>query len=161
MYGRFLLGTRLTLEGSGHWRLRKYPGFRPLVRAALETGCRYNELTRLEVHDLNPGTGTIAIRKSKSGKPRHVILTPEGAKRRRRRRWRPIPVSQRGYRDQSQRNPAFCLGSVASIELAEQVSRRLHQATALALAATPRTGPKHTPAKFSDPFSTTCISLLP
>jgi integrase len=27
--------------------------FRPLVRAALETGCRYSELTRLEVHDFN------------------------------------------------------------------------------------------------------------
>jgi integrase len=55
------------------------PEFRPLVRAALETGCRYSELARLEVHDFNPDAGSIAIRKSKSGKPRHVILTPEGA----------------------------------------------------------------------------------
>lgn len=55
------------------------PDFRPLVRAALETGCRYSELTRLEVHDFNDDAGTITIRKSKSGKPRHVILTPEGA----------------------------------------------------------------------------------
>ena len=55
------------------------PEFRPLVRAALETGCRYSELTRFEVHDFNPDTSTVAIRKSKSGKPRHVILTPEGA----------------------------------------------------------------------------------
>jgi integrase len=55
------------------------PDFRALVRAALETGCRYSELTRLEVHDFNPDPGTVAIRKSKSGKPRHVILTPEGA----------------------------------------------------------------------------------
>ena len=55
------------------------PDFRPLVRAALETGCRYSELTRLEVHDFNTDAGTVAIRKSKSGKPRHVILTPEGA----------------------------------------------------------------------------------
>jgi integrase len=53
--------------------------FRPLVRAALETGCRYSELARLEVQDFNPDAGTIAIRKSKGGKPRHVILTPEGA----------------------------------------------------------------------------------
>jgi integrase len=53
--------------------------FRPLVRAALETGCRYSELARLEVADFNPDAGTLAIRKSKSGKPRHVILTPEGA----------------------------------------------------------------------------------
>jgi integrase len=50
-----------------------------LVQAALETGCRYSELTRLEVHDFNHDAGSIAIRKSKSGKPRHVILTPEGA----------------------------------------------------------------------------------
>lgn len=55
------------------------PEFRPLVQAALETGCRYSELTRLEVHDFNPDAGSVAIRKSKSGKPRHVILTPEGA----------------------------------------------------------------------------------
>ena len=53
--------------------------FRPLVRAALETGCRYSELARLEVQDFNPDAGTVAIRKSKGGKPRHVILTPEGA----------------------------------------------------------------------------------
>jgi integrase len=53
--------------------------FRPLVQAALETGCRYSELTRLEVQDFNADAGTIAIRTSKSGKSRHVILTPEGA----------------------------------------------------------------------------------
>jgi len=53
--------------------------FRSLVRAALETGCRYSELARMEVHDFNPDASTIAIGKSKSGKARHVILTPEGA----------------------------------------------------------------------------------
>jgi len=54
--------------------------FRPLVRAALETGCRYGELTtRLEVQDFNPDAGAMAIRKSKGGKPRHVVLTEEGA----------------------------------------------------------------------------------
>ena len=52
---------------------------RPLVQAALETGCRYSELACLEVADFNPDARTIAIRKSKSGKIRHVILTPEGA----------------------------------------------------------------------------------
>jgi integrase len=55
------------------------PTFRPLIRAALETGCRYSELTRLEVADFNPDSGTIQIRESKSGSPRHVTLTPEGA----------------------------------------------------------------------------------
>jgi integrase len=39
----------------------------------------HSELTRLEMQDFNPDTSTVAIRKSKSGKPRHVILTPEGA----------------------------------------------------------------------------------
>jgi integrase len=53
--------------------------FRPLVRAALETGCRYSELARLEVRDFNRDSNTVAIGKSKSGKARHVILTPEGA----------------------------------------------------------------------------------
>jgi integrase len=53
--------------------------FRPLVRGALETGCRYGELIRLEVADFNPDAGTVAIRKSKTGKPRHVILTEDGA----------------------------------------------------------------------------------
>jgi integrase len=52
--------------------------FRPLVRAALETGCRYGELTRLEVQDFNPDSETLAIRKTKSGKLRHVVLTEEG-----------------------------------------------------------------------------------
>lgn len=53
--------------------------FRALVHAALETGCRYGELTRLEVQDFNPDAGTLIIRKSKSGKARHVILTHQGA----------------------------------------------------------------------------------
>lgn len=55
------------------------PDFRRLVRGALETGCRYGELARLEVADFHPGGGTISIAQSKSGKPRHVTLTPEGA----------------------------------------------------------------------------------
>ena len=55
------------------------PDFRRLVRGALETGARYGELMALKVSDFNPDSGTIAIRQSKSGKPRHVILTEEGA----------------------------------------------------------------------------------
>ena len=55
------------------------PDFRALVRAGLETGCRYGELTQLEVCDFNPDASTLAIRQSKSGKPRHVVLTEEGA----------------------------------------------------------------------------------
>jgi integrase len=55
------------------------PDFRQLVQAALETGARYGELTRLQVHDFNRDTGTLAIRTSKSGKGRHIVLTEEGA----------------------------------------------------------------------------------
>jgi integrase len=54
------------------------PEFRQLVQAALQTGCRYGELIRLYVHDFNPDSGTLAIRRSKSGKPRHIVLTDEG-----------------------------------------------------------------------------------
>jgi integrase len=55
------------------------PEFRPLVEAALQTGARYGELIRLEVADFNPDASTIAIRKSKTGKARHIVLTDEGA----------------------------------------------------------------------------------
>jgi integrase len=55
------------------------PEFRPLVTAALQTGARYGELSRLRVADFNPDAGTISIWQSKSGKSRHVVLTDEGA----------------------------------------------------------------------------------
>jgi integrase len=51
--------------------------FRTLVRGALATGCRYGELGRLEVGDFNPDSGTLLVRQSKSGKPRHVVLDDE------------------------------------------------------------------------------------
>ncbi len=54
------------------------PDFRPLVRAALLTGCRYGELGRLRAGDFNPDSGTLAIRISKAGRPRHVVLSDEG-----------------------------------------------------------------------------------
>ncbi|UQD98206.1 tyrosine-type recombinase/integrase [Bradyrhizobium japonicum] len=50
--------------------------FRKLVQAALLTGCRYAELTRLKCGDFNADSGTLAIRLSK-GKVRHVVLTEE------------------------------------------------------------------------------------
>jgi integrase len=53
------------------------PEFRNLVRAALFTGCRYGELTRLQVKDLDAKGGTVYVSESKSGKPRHVFLTEE------------------------------------------------------------------------------------
>ena len=48
--------------------------FRVLLAAALQTGCRYQELARLRVSDFNGDVGAILIRTSKTGKPRHVIL---------------------------------------------------------------------------------------
>lgn len=52
--------------------------FRDLVRAALLTGCRYGELTRMRASDFGAEAGTITVRESKAGKPRHVALTDEG-----------------------------------------------------------------------------------
>jgi integrase len=54
------------------------PGFRDLVRAALLTGCRYGELTRMVVADFDGRAGSVAVRLSKAGKKRHVALSREG-----------------------------------------------------------------------------------
>jgi integrase len=54
------------------------PAFRNLVRGALLTGCRYAELAGLRAADFNAETGIVTVRESKSGKPRHVVLTNEG-----------------------------------------------------------------------------------
>jgi integrase len=54
------------------------PDFRILVQAALATGARYSELARLKIEDFNPDAGTLHIRRSKSGRPRHIVLTEEG-----------------------------------------------------------------------------------
>jgi integrase len=52
--------------------------FRVLVQAALQTGARYQELARLRVADFNSDTGTLHIRKTKTNKDRHIVLTDEG-----------------------------------------------------------------------------------
>jgi integrase len=54
------------------------PAFRNLVVGGLLTGCRYSELTAMQVADFNPDAGVITVRTSKAGKPRHVVLTSEG-----------------------------------------------------------------------------------
>jgi integrase len=54
------------------------PAFRFLVRAALATGCRYGELSALNIGDFNRDSRTLHIRTSKSGKGRHVVLADEG-----------------------------------------------------------------------------------
>jgi len=52
--------------------------FKPMAQAALLTGCRYGELTRLKVSDLT--ASQLSIELTKTGKPRHVPLSGEGLK---------------------------------------------------------------------------------
>jgi integrase len=52
--------------------------FRPLVTAALLTGCRAGELLALQARDFDPRSKTLLIADSKSGKPRRVPLTDDG-----------------------------------------------------------------------------------
>jgi integrase len=51
--------------------------FRVLVQAALQTGARYQELARLRVGDFNRDAGTLHIRKTKTNKDRHIVLSDE------------------------------------------------------------------------------------
>ena len=50
---------------------------RPLVQAALGTGCRYSELANLEVRDFDSRTCTLKIRTSKTGHSRTLRLSDE------------------------------------------------------------------------------------
>ena len=52
--------------------------FRPMVQAALQTGCRYAELCNLKVADFHVDSKTLHIRTSKTGRSRNVYLTEEG-----------------------------------------------------------------------------------
>jgi integrase len=52
------------------------PEFRPLVRAALETGARYGELSTARVRDYH--RGKLHIARSKSGKSRNIVLSENG-----------------------------------------------------------------------------------
>jgi integrase len=54
------------------------PDLRRLVQGALFTGCRYSELTSLQVADFNPDSGTVHGRASKGGRARHVYLADDG-----------------------------------------------------------------------------------
>ncbi len=51
---------------------------RKMVTAALLTGCRFGELVRMRVTDFNRDAGLLHIPITKSGKPRHIVLTDEG-----------------------------------------------------------------------------------
>ncbi len=52
--------------------------FRKLVQAALLTGGRYGELISARASDFDERAGCLLIRRSKSGKPRRIVLTEEG-----------------------------------------------------------------------------------
>lgn len=54
--------------------------FCPMIVAALLTGARYGELTKLRAADLNPERNTLHIKPGKTGKARDVVLTDEGAR---------------------------------------------------------------------------------
>lgn len=48
------------------------------MQLALLTGAQYGELSAFDVLDFQPEVGTLHVRHSKSGKPRHIILNAEG-----------------------------------------------------------------------------------
>jgi integrase len=50
------------------------PDFRPLVEAALLTGCRYGEIVRSRVSDYSADLQALYIREAKSNRSRHVYL---------------------------------------------------------------------------------------
>lgn len=54
------------------------PAFRKLCQAAILTGCRMGELAALRVEDFDKLSGTLHIRRSKTGLQRHIPLTLEG-----------------------------------------------------------------------------------
>ncbi len=54
------------------------PDMRRLITAALLTGCRFGELVRMRAGDFDLETGSLNIPITKSGKPRHIVLTDEG-----------------------------------------------------------------------------------
>ena len=54
------------------------PEFRPLVHAALLTGCRYGELIALEVAHFDADAAVLQVHEGKTGKVRNVPLTDEG-----------------------------------------------------------------------------------
>ena len=54
------------------------PDLRKLIQAALLTGARFGELVALRVQDVNIRTKQVFVAESKSGRPRHIPLNPEG-----------------------------------------------------------------------------------
>ena len=56
------------------------PEVRPLIQAALYTGCRFSEIAQLKVNEFDKKGGTVFIGDSKASRPRHVPLTNEGVR---------------------------------------------------------------------------------
>lgn len=54
------------------------PGLRELSQLALLTGARYGELCAFDVRDFDARNGLLYVRTSKSGRPRHIVLSEEG-----------------------------------------------------------------------------------
>lgn len=54
------------------------PGLRELVQLALLTGARYGELCTFDIRDFDARNGLLCVRTSKSGRPRHIVLSDEG-----------------------------------------------------------------------------------
>jgi integrase len=54
------------------------PDLRALVQCALLSGCRYGEITGFCAEDFDREAGTVSVRASKGGRPRHVVLTDDG-----------------------------------------------------------------------------------
>ena len=69
---------RLDVDQAIRLQTASSPDFSQLVRAALESGCRYGELTSMKASDFNSDAGTLTVRESKNGKIRHVHLTGSG-----------------------------------------------------------------------------------
>ena len=68
----------LTVEEASRLQNASGAEFRPLVSAALQTGCRAGELLALRAGDFDSRSKTLLIADSKSGKPRRVPLTDGG-----------------------------------------------------------------------------------
>ena len=69
----------LTVDEAERLQNAAPPDLRALVTAGLYTGCRAGELLALRAADYDPRSKTLLIADSKSGKPRRVPLTEDGA----------------------------------------------------------------------------------
>jgi integrase len=68
----------LSLEEAHRLQNAAGPGLRPLIAAALNTGCRAGELLAMRAGDFDPSSKTVLVANSKAGKPRRVPLGEQG-----------------------------------------------------------------------------------